>query len=91
MYPDFLFAMVEHNGKKDLVALETKGDQLAGNLDTAYKQAVLDAVTDAYRHEQVQQAGELVIIVDEQTSVRCRLVLMSEWKTAIPILLDGRC
>ena len=91
VYPDFLFAMVEHNGKKDLVALETKGDQLAGNLDTAYKQAVLDAVTDAYRHEQVQQAGELVIIVDEQTSVRCRLVLMSEWKTAIPILLDGRC
>lgn len=88
VYPDFLFAMVERGGRKDLVALETKGDQLAGNLDTAYKRAVLDTVTNAYRREQVQQAGELEIVVDEQTRVRCRLVLMSEWKTAIPEMLS---
>lgn len=51
VYPDFLFAMIERGGKRDLVALETKGDQLAGNLDTRYKTAVLDAVTDAYRRD----------------------------------------
>lgn len=89
VYPDFLFALVEREGRKDLVALETKGDQLAGNLDTAYKRAVLDAITEAYRHEQVQQAGELEIVVDDKTRVRCRLVLMSEWKTEVPAMLGA--
>jgi type III restriction enzyme len=88
IYPDFLFAMIERQGKKDLVALETKGDQLAGNLDTNYKRFVLEAVSDAYRREQVQQAGELEIVVDQDTRVRCRLVLMSEWKTAIPAMFS---
>jgi type III restriction enzyme len=86
VYPDFLFALVEHDGQRDLVALETKGDQLAGNLDTGYKRAVLDAVTEAYSREQVQQAGELEIVFEEDVRVRCRLVLMSEWKTAVPAL-----
>lgn len=89
MYPAFLFAMVEHDGKRDLVALETKGDQLAGNLDTTYKRAVLDAVTDAYQHEQVQNAGELEVVLDDRTRVRCRLVLMSEWKTAVPAMFGS--
>ncbi len=88
VYPDFLFAMVERDAQRDLVALETKGDQLAGNLDTTYKAALLDAVTDAYRREQVQRAGELEIVVGHRTIVRCRLVLMSEWKTAMPAILS---
>jgi type III restriction enzyme len=89
IYPDFLFALVEQGGRRDLVALETKGDQLAGNLDTTYKRAVMDAVTDAYRHEQVQNAGELEIVVDDKTRVRCRLVLMSEWRTAVPTMVSA--
>lgn len=89
VYPDFLFAMVDHDGKRDLIALETKGDQLSGNLDTAYKRAVLDTVTNAYQHEQVQNAGELEIVVNDETRVRCRLVLMSEWKTAVPAMLGS--
>lgn len=36
----------------------------------------------------MQQAGELEIVVDEQTRVRCRLVLMSEWKIVIPAMLN---
>lgn len=87
VYPDFLFALHEHDGRRDLVALETKGDQLAGNLDTSYKHALLDAVTDAYRHEQVQNAGELEVVVDDKTHVRCKLVLMSEWKTVVPAMV----
>jgi type III restriction enzyme len=89
IYPDFLFAMVEREGKKDLVALETKGDQLAGSLDSTYKRAVLDAVTAAYRREEVDKAGELEIVGADDTRVRCRLVLMSEWRTAVPAMLSA--
>ena len=88
IYPDFLFALIEQGGRRDLVALETKGDQLAGNLDTNYKRAVMDAVTDAYRHQQVQNAGELEIVVDDKTRMRCKLVLMSEWRTAVPTMIS---
>jgi type III restriction enzyme len=88
IYPDFLFALIEQGGRRDLVALETKGDQLAGNLDTNYKRAVMDAVTDAYRHQQVQNAGELEIVVDDKTHMRCKLVLMSEWRTAVPTMMS---
>ena len=42
VYPDFIFALTQDGGTRKLVVLETKGSQLAGNLDTEYKRKLLD-------------------------------------------------
>ena len=87
IYPDFIFAVQPGNqyGKgKRLVVMETKGDHLAGNTDTEYKQAVLDLMTQAFQIDQTQRVGELSIVNPDGTTVECDLVLMSEWKTKLP-------
>jgi type III restriction enzyme len=80
VYPDFIFALQRKNGKERLVVLETKGDQLAGNLDTTYKRKLLDKLTKAYKQGEVVKAGELQL-VGTGIEVVCDLVLISEWKT----------
>jgi type III restriction enzyme len=87
IYPDFIFAMranPDGSGSKRLVVLEMKGDHLAGNLDTTYKQAVLSLMTESFRLEHVHRVGELELVIDERTTVECDLVLMSDWKTRLP-------
>lgn len=49
VYPDFLFAALRDGGQDGVVVIETKGEQLAGNHDTAYKAALLGALTDAFK------------------------------------------
>lgn len=80
IYPDFLFALNRVEDRTRLVVLETKGDQLGGNLDTAYKRKLLELLTEAYSDERVIKAGELQLVGDE-TDVICDLVLMSEWQS----------
>jgi type III restriction enzyme len=80
VYPDFIFALQKNNGKERLIVLETKGDQLAGNLDTSYKRSLLERLSKAYRQDDVVKAGELQL-VSKGKEVLCDLVLMSEAKT----------
>lgn len=88
IYPDFIFAMQPNaeNGtaRKRLVVLEMKGDQLAGNLDTTYKQTLLRLMSDAFAIERVTRVGELELVIEDGTTVDCDLVLMSDWKTRLP-------
>jgi type III restriction enzyme len=86
VYPDFIFAMTGSEGERKLVVIETKGDQLAGNLDTEYKRKLLALMNGNFRFESVVKAGELEI-VDGGTSFACDLVLMSEWKTKLPAIV----
>lgn len=79
VYPDFIFAVND----KRIVIIETKGDQLDGNLDTIYKKKLLQTVNDNFKVEQVKKAGELELVFDNSTTVSCDLLLMSEWKTKI--------
>lgn len=79
VYPDFIFAI----SNKKVVVIETKGDQLEGNLDTTYKQKLLSTISNNFAVEQVKKAGELELVIDEQTTVSCDLLLMSEWKTKV--------
>jgi type III restriction enzyme len=79
VYPDFIFALRREGGKERLVVLETKGDQLEGNLDTAYKRKLLEELTKASRREKIIKVGELQIVCEGKEIV-CDLVLMSEWK-----------
>ncbi|HEV2472527.1 MAG TPA: hypothetical protein VGS41_07680, partial [Chthonomonadales bacterium] len=47
IYPDFIIAEQRIDGRDRWLVLETKGDQLAGNLDTAYKAALMSRLTEA--------------------------------------------
>ena len=63
--------------------METKGDHL-DNLDTKYKKAVLQLISDAYEIETAARIGELELVIEDGTTVKCDLVLMSEWETKLP-------
>lgn len=79
VYPDFIFAVND----KRVVVIETKGDQLDGNLDTKYKKKLLQTINDNFKVERVKKAGELELVFDDSTTVSCDMLLMSEWKTKV--------
>lgn len=81
IYPDFLFAMTVADGEEKIFVIETKGDQLAGNLDSEYKRKLLRLMAENYRQGRVAGAGNLEIHVGEKRTVTCDLVLMSDWKS----------
>ncbi|MDG4549332.1 MAG: hypothetical protein P9F19_07855 [Candidatus Contendobacter sp.] len=74
IYPDFIFALQRGAGMERLVVLEMKGPQLAGNLDTEYKQDVLRLLTNHYVIEHAPHVGGLELVVPDGTMVQCDLV-----------------
>ncbi|MGC8774342.1 MAG: hypothetical protein ACP5R6_03640 [Chlorobaculum sp.] len=87
VYPDFIFAMQQAEGRSKLVVLEMKGSHLAGNDDTDYKQAVLKLMTTAFTEEPRQRIGELELVHQSGPTVECDLVLFPEWKTRLPEMI----
>ncbi|MBP9653819.1 MAG: hypothetical protein KBE19_05460, partial [Rhodocyclaceae bacterium] len=88
IYPDFIFAL-QHGERKEhsrLMVLEMKGEHLAGNPDTAYKQAVLRLMSEAFTI--APKVGELELIEWNGVTMHCDLVLMPEWKTRLPELMQ---
>lgn len=81
VYPDFIFAMSIADGEEKVFVIETKGDQLSGNLDSEYKRKLLRLMADNYHQGRASEAGRLEIQIGKKTSIACDLVLMSEWKT----------
>ncbi|WP_395004517.1 DEAD/DEAH box helicase [Undibacterium sp.] len=79
VYPDFIFGV---NSKK-IVVIETKGDQLEGNLDSKYKSKLLKSISKNFSVDKNQKAGELELVFDDETTISCDLLLMSEWGTKI--------
>lgn len=87
VFPDFIFA-VQRGGKDDkLMVLEIKGEHLKGNDDTNYKREVLRLMTQVFAVEQVARVGEFDLVVPGGTEVECDLVMLKDWKTALPPLL----
>lgn len=81
VYPDLVFA-VQHSGKGGrVVALEMKGEHLAGNDKTEYVQKLLRLLGDNYAFERV---GGLELVADDGTEMAADLVLMDDWRTRIP-------
>ncbi|MBW6507899.1 MAG: type III restriction endonuclease subunit R [Rhodobacteraceae bacterium] len=87
IYPDFIFAAQGATGRKRIVVLETKGDQLAGNLDTAYKSAVMSILSDNFDWNKTAPVGEMELVMDDGGTVQCNLVLMSDIPTELPKLI----
>ncbi len=90
IYPDFIFAADRANGKTRLTILETKGNQLEGNLDTAYKRELLDVLSNAYALDKTTQAGAVELVTDSGDMIDCALIMMSEWKTNCQSILGKR-
>lgn len=89
IYPDFICAVRDdENGDSKLVVLEMKGEQLEGNADTEYKEAMLQLLTDSFPADAAQCVGELELLGQDGTSVHCELVLFSEWKEKLPGILQ---
>jgi type III restriction enzyme len=87
VYPDFLFAAIKDGDGQRLVALESKGDQL-DNLDTAYKRALLEKLSNAYAAHASATAGELNI-ESETPEYQAALILFSDMDADLPKLLSG--
>ncbi|WP_106640872.1 DEAD/DEAH box helicase family protein [Allosphingosinicella vermicomposti] len=88
VYPDFLFASLRDDASERLVAIESKGDQLAGNLDTEYKRELLEMLTKAYGKSAGGKSGELPMpskTVDYEAAV----VLFSDMNAKLPVLING--
>lgn len=88
IYPDFIFAATGKGAERRITILETKGDQLEGNLDTTYKRNVLDLLSESFTLDKNAVAGELEIFLEDGVSVDCAMILMSEQDVKLPIYLD---
>ncbi len=80
VYPDFIFAMTADGEKQRLLIIETKGDQLQ-NLDSKYKQKLLDLCSDMFTWENITTVGELELVYNPATTVTCALVYQEHWQT----------
>lgn len=88
VYPDFVFAALRDDSGERIVAMESKGDQLAGNLDTEYKRQLLDKLTDAYGKAAAGNGTELSL-GGKSIDYGAAVVLFSEWKAKLPSLITG--
>lgn len=88
VYPDFVFASLRDDAGERLVAMESKGDQLAGNLDTEYKRELLEMLTKAYGSAAASKAGELPMAA-KSVDFEAALVLFSDMNAKLPVLIGG--
>jgi type III restriction enzyme len=85
VYPDFLFSALQDHARQRIVALETKGEQLSGNVDTAYKGALLEMLTGAFQLGRSEGLG----LEGEGPSFAAAVVLFGETTAKLPALIRG--
>ena len=83
MYPDFVFAALKGYSGQRVIARESKGDQLAGNMDTAYKAALLLTLTDAWG------SGDASALGRGEIAFKAAMVLFSDMKLKLPVMIAG--
>ncbi len=88
VYPDFIFAVQSGGHGPRIMAIKTKGDHL-DNLDTEYKRELLNFMSSSYAWENSTPAGELELVADSGQIMHLELVMMSEWETRLPSILDS--
>ena len=77
VYPDFLVLSETTDSKRQFHFLETKGLHLKGNEDTAYKQSLMDLVTDYYQQSTDDKA--------EISELRFEIIMEDEWKNKLQV------
>lgn len=79
VYPDFVFARVDTQGKTRMVVMETKGLHLAGSDDTNYKQRLLEQLSAAFSDQRYTRAGTLALEGGE-CLITCDLIVGQAWE-----------
>lgn len=87
VYPDFVFAALRDGSGEKIVALESKGDQLAGNLDTEYKRELLETLSKAFGQSAAASPDELAL-PRSSVEFEAAVVLFSEWRAKLPVLIS---
>ena len=94
VYPDFVFSVRRAGCSREatgetgrITALETKGDQLAGNLDTEYKRKLLVFLSDHFAWGNTAPAGHLALVTNTGETVNAALVQIGNWKVELSKLL----
>ncbi|MCA9346671.1 DEAD/DEAH box helicase family protein [Candidatus Saccharibacteria bacterium] len=82
VYPDFVAAKGTNNTVNKIFVLETKGDQLIGNIDTLYKQQLFE-LCNKYAKE--IDAGEFF---GQEKEIKFELVNQSTWKNQLNSLFN---
>ncbi len=88
VYPDFVFAGLRDKDRDSIVAVETKGEQLSGNLNTVYKAALLDRLSAAYGMKGIANGGDLAkhrTAIEFQSAV----VLFGDTNAKLSVLIHG--
>ena len=77
VYPDFLVLSETTDSKRQFHFLETKGIHLKGNEDTAYKQSLMNLVTDYYQQSTDDKA--------EISELRFEIIMEDEWQDKLQL------
>ena len=86
VYPDFLACIHgTEGGKFRFTVLETKGEHLKGNDDTAYKQKLFDILTEYATT--AMRAGELVIGTESE-QLSFTMLMSDSWKQSLDAMID---
>ena len=88
IYPDFIFAKETSSAGTSLAVIETKGDQLANNLDSEYKRKLMDYLSEKFDWNKLKTIGKHELVMEDGTEFEAKLVLMSEWETELSKLID---
>ena len=87
IFPDFLIRLENNeNGISRLQFVETKGDQLKGNLDTEYKRKVFEYFNELSVKD-IDEIGKLKLVKDQE-ELDFKMIFENEWQTQIRKIID---
>jgi len=87
IYPDFIFTVTDKKNKdrvNKVYIVETKGDQLIGNLDTKYKESVFDVCN---RYAKKMPADTLGLVMKDR-EIEYEVIYGSEWQRKLSELFS---
>ncbi len=82
IYPDFIVSRESMDGREQWLVIETKGDQLAGNLDTQYKADLLETLTETAQRQAAEKIGQLALF-EQAGKYELAVVQEGDWQEDI--------
>lgn len=89
IYPDFIFTMKDMKNKNkvnEVYIIETKGDQLIGNLDTNYKESVFDICN---RYSKKITTEKLISSMKDR-KIEFKVIYGNEWKRKLNEIFEKK-
>jgi len=88
VYPDFLACVEKQDdGSVQFTVLETKGEHLKGNDDTAYKKRLFELLTEHYNT--ALEAGEVEVPDAKGNKMVFKMLMEDSWRTDVCGILQN--